>query len=378
MRILTLSYEFPPIGGGGAGVVRGLAAELAGQGHSVDVVTMGFRGLPAEEVVDGIHVRRIDCGRRSESKCTAREALRYVMRARPVVRALLRENRYDFVHVHFIFPDGIVAWREVAPAGIPFIITAHGSDVPGYNPKRFFRLVHPVLTLLWRRVTRSAAAIVSPSRTLAELIESVGPGVPVHVVANGIDAERFRPAAKRDEILVATRLVERKGVQYLLQALAGSGITWPVTVVGSGEYQAELTKLNQSLGSPARMAGWLSNDSAEFRALLERAAIYVLPSDFENFPVSLLEAMAAGCAIVTTSGHGCEEVVGDAAAFVTPGSLDQRRCVRELRQALLDLTAERSRCAVLGARARQRLEENFAWKAVAHSYVQLYSRYVVV
>lgn len=378
MRILTLSYEFPPIGGGGAGVVRGLAAELVRQGHSVDVLTMGFRGLPAEEVVDGIHVRRIDCERRSESKCTAREALRYVLRARPVVRALLRENRYDFVHVHFIFPDGIVAWREVAPAGVPFIITAHGSDVPGYNPKRFFRLAHPVLTLLWRQVTRSAAAIVSPSRTLAELIESVGPGVPVHVVPNGIDAERFRPAAKRDEILVATRLVERKGVQYLLEALAGSGIAWPVTVVGSGEYQAELTKLNYSLGSPARMAGWLSNDSPEFKTLLERAAIYVLPSDFENFPVSLLEAMAAGCAIVTTSGHGCEEVVGEAAAFVTPGSQDRERCIRELRQALRELSADGSRAAALGARARQRLDENFAWQAVADAYVRLYSRYVVV
>ena len=96
--------------------------------------------------------------------------------------------------------------------------------MPGYNPKPFFRLIHPFLTRLWRRVTRSAAAIVSPSRTLAALIESVGPGVPVQVIANGIDENRFRPAVKRDEILVATRLVERKGVQYLLQALAGSGI----------------------------------------------------------------------------------------------------------------------------------------------------------
>lgn len=373
MRILTLSYEFPPIGGGGAGVVRGLAAELVRQGHSVDVVTMGFRDLPGEETVDGIRVRRVDCGRRSESKCTAREALRYVLRARPVVRAMLRANRYDFVHVHFIFPDGIVAWREVAPAGIPFIITAHGSDVPGYNPKRFFRLAHPLLTRLWRRVTRSAAAIVSPSQTLATMIESVGPGAPVSVIPNGIDAGRFRPGVKRDEILCVTRLVERKGVQYLLEALAGSGIGWPVTVVGSGEYQAELERLNESLGRPAHMAGWLANDSPEFKALLERAAIYVLPSDFENFPVSLLEAMAAGCAIVTTSGHGCEEVVGDAAAFVVPGSQDRARCVRELRETLQALTGDRSRCATLGARARQRLDEHFAWQAVAQSYLRLYS-----
>jgi glycosyltransferase involved in cell wall biosynthesis len=377
-RILTWSYEFPPIGGGGAGVVRGLAAELVRQGHVVDVVTMGFRGLPAEETVDGIRVRRIDCARASESKCSAREALRYVMRVRPVVRAMLRENAYDFVHVHFIFPDGIVAWREVAPAGIPYIITAHGSDVPGYNPKRFFRLVHPLLTRLWRRVTRSAAAIVSPSRTLAELIDSVGPGVPVAVIPNGIDANRFRPAAKRDEILVATRLVERKGVQYLLEALAGSGVAWPATVVGSGEFQAELVRLNESLGGPARMAGWLSNDSAEFKALLERAAIYVLPSDFENFPVALLEAMAAGCAIVTTSGHGCEEVVGQAAAFVVPGSVDRERCVRELRETLQRLTTDRAACLALGSAARARLEDNFAWQAVAHRYVQLISRYSVV
>lgn len=378
MRILTLSYEFPPIGGGGAGVVRGLAAELVKKGHAVDVVTMGFRGLPAEEVVDGIRVRRVDCGRVSESKCTPLEALRYVIRVRPVVRAMLRENRYDFVQVHFIFPDGIVAWRVVAPAGIPFIITAHGSDVPGYNPKKFFKLAHPVLALLWRRVTRSAAAIVSPSRTLAALIDSVGPGTHVEVIPNGIDTGRFRPVAKREEILVATRLVERKGVQYLLEALAGSKVGWPVTVVGSGEYQAELLRLNDSLGRPARMAGWLANDSPEFKALLERAAIYVLPSDFENFPVSLLEAMAAGCAIVTTSGHGCEEVVGDAAAFVTRGSEDRARCVRELRETLESLTGDRARCAALGDRARRRLDAEFSWPAVADSYVQLISRYASV
>ena len=374
MRILTLSYEFPPIGGGGAGVVRGLAAELVKQGHAVDVVTMGFRGVPAREIVDGIRVRRVDCGRKLESKCTAREALRYVVRARPVVRAMLRENRYDFAHVHFIFPDGLVARTEVAPRGIPFIITAHGSDVPGYNPKLFFRLVHPFLTLPWRWVTRRAAAIVSPSRTLATLIEKVGPGVPVRVIPNGIDENRFRPATKRDEILVATRLVERKGVQYLLHALSGGQVAWPVTVVGSGEYGPELAALNQSLGSPARMAGWLGNDSAEFKALLERAAIYVLPSDFENFPVSLLEAMSAGCAIVTTSGHGCEEVVGDAALLVTPGSTDRERCIRELREALRSLTTDRARTEALGVRARRRLDDNFAWNAVTSANVEYYLR----
>jgi glycosyltransferase involved in cell wall biosynthesis len=345
-------------------------------GHAVDVVTMGFRDLPRDEIVDGVTVHRVDCRRRLVSKCTAREAFRYILKARPVVRDLLARQRYDLVHTHFIFPDGLVAWSEVTRRSIPFVITAHGSDVPGYNPKPFFKVTHPLLKVVWRRVTKSAAEIISPSQTLARLIESVQPGTPVRVIPNGIDADRYHPAQKKDQILVATRLVERKGVQYLLEALTGANIRWPTIVVGSGEYQSELIRLNDELGRPARLIGWLDNGSQEFRDLLEQSAIYVLPSDFENFPMALLEAMAAGSAIVTTKGHGCEEVVGDSAELVTPGGAAPDRCERELRAALQRLTNDRAYCAELGARARRRLDDNFAWSAVARRYVAVYKQHV--
>jgi len=377
MRILTLSYEFPPIGGGGSGVVKGLSEEFVRMGHDVDVVTMGFRGLPDSDTVNGISVYRVDCGRKSESKCTVREALRYVFRARSMVRNLLDKNVYDIVHTHFIFPDGVVALNEVAPRGIPFIITAHGSDVPGYNPKMFFRLVHPFLIYLWRKITRASALLVSPSKTLACLIESVQPGTPVAVIPNGISRDKFTPGRKKDQILVATRLVQRKGVQYLLKALADQETGWPAIVVGSGEYQDTLRTLNKELGEPAKMIGWLSNESDEFRDLLQQSAIYVLPSDFENFPVSLLEAMAAGSAIVTTKGHGCEEVVGDAAELVTPGSENETQCVEEIRAALQRITTEPGYAELLGKRARERLENNFTWQAVSQTYLAAYNKYAL-
>lgn len=377
MRILTLSYEFPPIGGGGSGVVKGLSRELVELGHSVDVVTMNFGDLPYHENVDGIKLYRVECRRQSESKCTAREALRYVINARSVVRDLMRSNTYDLVHTHFIFPDGLVALSEVAPTGVPFIITAHGSDVPGYNQKLFFRILHPILKAVWRRVTRRAAEIVSPSETLAKLIKSVGPGTEVIVIPNGIAEDKYRPAEKINRILVATRLVERKGVQYLLKALANTGPNWQTTIVGSGEYQSELLRLNEELGRPATFVGWLSNESEEFRELLETSAIYVLPSDFENFPVCLLEAMAAGSAIITTKGHGCEEVVGDSAELVTTGRESADQCVREISAALQRLTTQPAYRADLGARARQRLEDHFTWSAVAQEYVDRYEQHVV-
>jgi glycosyltransferase involved in cell wall biosynthesis len=372
-----MSYEFPPIGGGGANVVKGLSVELVKAGHTVDVVTMNFQNLPREEVVDGVTVHRVNCGRRSESKCTPVEALRYVMNARPVVRELLQQRSYHLAHVHFIFPDGLIALSEAVRAGIPFIITAHGSDVPGYNQKHFFKVAHPLLKVLWRRVTRSAAAVVSPSETLARLIESEGPNTKVLVIPNGIAEDKYQPAPKKDQILVATRLVERKGVQYLLNALVDADTSWPAIVVGSGEYSAELSRLNDKLGRPANFVGWMNNESDEFRDLLEQSAIYVLPSDFENFPVCLLEAMAAGSAIITTAGHGCEEVVGDSAEIVTSGRNDAERCVEEIRAALRRLTSDRQYREDLGARARRRLEDNFAWSAVARSYLAAYEQYVL-
>jgi alpha-maltose-1-phosphate synthase len=70
-------------------------------------------------------------------------------------------------------------------------------------------------------------------------------------------------------------------------------------------------------------------------------------------------------------------VVGDAAEFVTPGRLDRERCVRELRAALGRLTRDADYRAALGARARGRLEEHFAWDAVARQYLAVYARLAV-
>ena len=65
---------------------------------------------------------------------------------------MARKNSYDFIHAHFIFPDGILAYLVSKFTGIPFVITTHGSDVPGYNPDRFI-LMHIISHQQWIIVT---------------------------------------------------------------------------------------------------------------------------------------------------------------------------------------------------------------------------------
>jgi hypothetical protein len=76
-------YEFPPIGGGGAGVVRGISGQLVRQGHEVDVVAMRYAGLPRRERVDGVEVHRVPCVRLSTSWCTMAEQATYLLAAVP-------------------------------------------------------------------------------------------------------------------------------------------------------------------------------------------------------------------------------------------------------------------------------------------------------
>jgi glycosyltransferase involved in cell wall biosynthesis len=368
MRILSLCYEFPPIGGGGARVVHGLSRELVRLGHEVDVVTMGRDGLARRQDVDGVQVHRAPCVRRALHVCSGPEAFSYLAGALPVVLKLAKHRRYDLNHTHFIFPDGILAWLLWRGTGLPYVITAHGSDVPGYNPHRL-RRAHRMLAPFWHRVVRDAAELICPSETIRSLVLRRRPTAATSIIPNGLDPDRFRPVGHGTRILAVNKMFERKGMQYLLRALEGMPLEHAVQIVGDGPYLPVLEELAARTGVAVQFWKWLDNGSPEITELYEGSGIFVLPSEAENFPVALLEAMAAGLAIVTTRGTGCAEVVGDAALLVPPAD------VEALREALRRLLTDAELRSALGVAARRRLVEKFGWPVVARQYATLYQRH---
>ena len=370
MRVLMTSYEFPPIGGGGSAVVAGLSRELVASGHEVDLVTMGFRGCPREEVVDGVRVHRVPCLRRAKHNCTTPEALTYVAGALPAIRRLLARKHYDVMHAHFILPDGLLAWRVWRETGLPYVITAHGTDVPGYNRHRL-RMAHRMMRPIWKRVVQGASRIISPSEILEQLVLAQRPGArKTVVIPNGLQVGEYVPRGHGSRILVVTRMLERKGVQYVLDSLAESPVEPEVHIVGDGPFLPELRRKAEELHSPARFWGWLDNRSPELRELYQSAGIFLFPSEAENFPIVLLEAMAAGLAIITTEGTGCAEVVGEAGLLVP--ARDSKAISLALRRLIDNPELRRS----LGDAARRRIEERFTWAAVARRYVEEYGRHL--
>lgn len=363
LRLLVLNYEYPPLGGGASPVTAAVCRELAARGHAVDVVTMAYRDLPREETHGALRILRLPCLRAHRHLCRSYELATWVLAALFAVPRLVRRERYDLVHAHFFLPSGAVAWFLKARFGIPYVVTAHGSDVPGYNPDRF-RALHVLLRPVWRAIVRGADLVISPSRSLSRLIgRALGAEYPLAIVPNGIAKDWIAPGAAREpRILVVCRLFERKGVQYLLRALAKGPLTHDIHIVGDGPHREALERL--AAGAPDRITfhGWLEPGSPALLDLYRTSSIFVFPSVAENFPISLLEAMIAGTAIVASDLEACREVLGDAAEYFPPE--DDVALRRILERLAADPAAQRA----LGERARRRVLDRFTWDRVGERY----------
>jgi glycosyltransferase involved in cell wall biosynthesis len=363
VKILTLTCEYPPIGGGGATASQVLAEALVRAGHEVDVLTARMPSLLAEEVIGGVRVQRVPGWRRQRHYSTALEQASFLW---PMLRQglqLAAARRHDLVHAHFVVPTGIVARRLARRQGIPYVVTAHGSDVPGYNPDRF-ALLHQVIGRAWRAVLADAAAVTSPSAFVRELIRRRAKAA-VEVIPNPYDAAGPASLPKRRRVLTVARLVQRKGVQHLIAALGGLEQDVECVIAGDGPLRPELEAMARRQGLAIEFTGFIGREA--LAELYASAAIFVLPSLQENFPMVLLEAMNAGCAVVTTDHPGCLEVVGKAGLTVPATD------VCSLRNALSTLLTDPRRVTSLAKAARERAAI-FASARVAEQFTALFEQ----
>jgi len=356
MRLLCLNYEYPPIGGGGGVVCEGLSESLIQRGYSIDVVTSRMNGLPPYENRNGVNIHRTKCVRFFKHYVTLPEMLTLIIPMYLKALSLTRRNNYQLNHTHFVFPSAIVSYLLKKITGLPYVITCHGSDVPGYNPDRF-KMSHSLLSYLWKRVVGESNGIIAPSNFLKMLIQS-RMDVPVDVIPNGYTPSPDTDVVKENRILIVTRIFERKGVQYFVKASEGLNTDWQILVAGDGPYMSKLREL--AVKNPSiQFLGFIKGD--KLSELYRTSKIFVFPSIEENFPVVLLEAMSAGCAIITTDAPGCAEVVGDAAI--------KTRCrnVVDLRKAIKVLMQNESEIERLSRLARIRFS-NFSWVKVSKQY----------
>ncbi|MEO6132062.1 MAG: glycosyltransferase family 4 protein [Saprospiraceae bacterium] len=366
MRILVLTIEYPPLGGGASPMAHEINKNYIQQGHDVEVITMSFRGLPAREIADGIIIHRVPCRRSQKHISYPLEHVSFILAARKFLKRYLPSHSFDVCHGHFIIPTGILAKWVCRNYKIPFIITAHGSDVPGFNPDRFY-LLHKVTPPLLRSIIKYSSAIVIPSVYLGSLLQKVlkQPNPKVIHIPNGINTDYFIPGKKEKTIVSSGRLLDRKGFHLLIKAVSNEDIGYAVHICGDGPMMAHLKELAAKSCTQITFHGWIDNRDELYKTLLSQATFYCLVSSNENASTSLMEAMSSGCVVITSNVSGCPETVGTAGICIPPGNADL------LRETLNALIADQEDQSKLMDAARKRAIEMYAWTSITERYITL-------
>jgi glycosyltransferase involved in cell wall biosynthesis len=366
MKILILNYEFPPLGGGASPVSYEIAKRFSERGYVVDVVTMSYKGLKkTEKVNENLTVYRVPSWRSKKEICHPWEQLTYLFTGFFQCRKLIKKSQYYTCHCHFLIPTGILACVLKKIYGLEYILTAHGSDVPGFNNDRF-KVLHKFTRPFLRCVIKNSQKTISPSKYLKELILSkIDDKInnKVALIPNGINISNFKPKNKEKIIFSTGRLLKRKGFHYLIKAVSNEDLGFEVHIAGDGPMRNHLEELAKESKTKIVFHGWIDNTGKEFKNLIEKSSIFVLASLKENASISLLEGMSAGCAMVTTNISGCPETVGEAGKIAEAGN------VEDLREKVEELTNDREELQKFQKMARKRVEEVFDWEKVINKYV---------
>ncbi len=339
MRILVLSHEFPPIGGGGGRAAYDICKYLAAHGHEITVLTAHMDDLPREEMQHGVRLVRIPSMRTEPYRATFSTMLAFVLTGLWAGLRLINISRPDIIHVHFAVPSGALAWMLSLLTGIPYIITAHLGDVPGGVPEktdRWFRWLLPFTQPIWRRAKR-VIAVSEHTRHLALQHYSVDVGV----IPNGADVEHLLPKTiqvnEPPRLIFAGRFVQQKNPLAIVKILSRlKDLEWHCAMLGDGplfeEVKREIEK--EGMQEHFEMPGWVTPD--DVIAWFSKSDILFMPSLSEGLPVVGVQALAKGLALIVSRIGGFMDLVDEGSNGFLVDLNDHDAFVQTLRRLLAD------------------------------------------
>ncbi len=374
IRVTMIISRFPPCVGGTERQAFLLSRELVRTGLDVTVVTQRYDpDLPQREVMDGVPVHRlgpIGTSPFSVGLFTL-NSLRMIAKLKP-----------DIVHAHMIASPAVIALASSAWTGARSIVKAACSGEYGdVATSRRTWLGHHKLRWAVRKMDR----IICISQEIRKEMLSAGASPAGLVdIPNAVDTERFRPLAEGREkeslksrlnlvpgrwILYAARLTRQKRPDVLIEAFrrcATQLADWRLLLLGDGPERPRLQALIAQGGLEDRVvvAGNVSHPEDYYRA----SDLFVLSSEAEGLPNSLMEAMASGLPCIASRIGGATDLLQEEQS----GLLVPAGDAAALALAINRIAGNPLLARKMGDNARRRIEDLCALPTVARRYKDLY------
>ena len=369
MRIAMIGHKrYGSREGGVEVVVTELARRMAALGHEVtcydrsgaDVMT-GNVTENRERVVDGVRVVPV--------KTIDKKGLAALSSSYFATKAAIKD-RPDVIHYHAEGP--CVPLPLAKYAGIRTVATIHGLD---WQRAKWGKLASTYIKMGERAAANKADGLIVLSKSAQSYFQNAY-GRAAALIPNGIEKKQLRPVKRIKQrwglddgsyLLYLGRLVPEKRPELLIEAFKGLDTDKRLVIAGGCSDTSEFEmSLREAAAGDSRIlfTGFVSGELLE--ELYSNCFAYVLPSDVEGMPMSLLEAMACGRCCVTSDIPECADVLaGNGVTF-------EKGCVRSLRAALQGLLADGDRGRVLGAAAKAHVEKTYNWDSVVELTLAVY------
>lgn len=367
----------------------------------ISVLTPNYPGAKADEIMDGMNIHRFRYFLRKHEKLAGSAGILPMLKKNKWYYLIvpffmvsgffalikqIKKNRPDIIHAHWIIPQGLIAALVKKLYGVPFLVTSHGGDIFALQGK---------LSLKIRRATLKNAdkITVVSSAIKREILTKIVSNSTIEVVSMGVDSDRFNPNKKDNSIkekygiegpflLFVGRLVEKKGVRYLIESMPEIVKEFPKTkllIIGKGTLEKELKDLNKKLGLGGNVffTGEIAN--FELPKYYATADIFIGPSiiaeggDREGLPVTFMEAMSCGAIIVTTDLEGNKDLILNNHS----GFIISQRSTKHISDKVLELLKNRSLMSRIRNQARERIIRQFDWQTISDRYTEILRNMIV-
>lgn len=362
-------------------------------GVEVEVLAPAYRGLRTQ-TVDGVRVHRFRYAPRPWETLTHDQTAPDRIRERPVFMGLVpgyvasgslaaarlaRSGEFSAIHAFWPLPHGVIGLAARRASGVPLVSTFFGVELTWMEKEL------PFLSPVLKRIVRGSDAVTAISTYTAERLRRQVPGADPDIIPFGatVEPREDLPAPRTDpdapfELLFVGRLVERKGVHLLLDALASLPPERRVVlrVVGDGPERPRLQAQAERLGLGPRVVfhGFVTKE--ELQARMEECDCFVLPAvidakgDTEGLGVVLLEAMSYGKPTIASAAGGIVDIVRDGrnGFLVPPG--DAPALAGAIARMMDDPAAARR----MGVNGRDDVRADFSWDVIVGRLAEVYRR----
>ena len=361
---------------------------LRSAGHDVRVFTSSYRGL-GNQTVAGVPVYRFRYFLKRWEDLTHDEMamdrikrgiryklllISYLLCGTVAARRLCRRERFDIIHVHWPLPHSLFGYAAARACDAPTVISFHGAELMVVN--NVVRLAKPFL----RWAIRTADAVTANSTHTVKAIQKIYDR-PVTIVPFGTAAGAYSESdqPKPDgtkHLLVVGRLVERKGIPYLIEAVGILARQLPVhlNIVGSGPDEPHLKELARAQGLEQSITfhGRVSQD--ELIRQYNRCDAFVLPAivdsrgDTEGLGVVIIEAMSYRRPVVASGVGGIVDLVINEQTGLQVPPKDSQALARAIARVLTDPDLAQR----LGRAGYDHVQQNYSWPAIIKRLDDMY------